>query len=91
MTKYPAAVTHGMGDSCFNAGMKQITALIGNVSHQSVLPRTLLLLKSPLDFVHFAGEVGAETEPSWKVIGHRHRCLVMLGLVTKGTSHATTA
>jgi len=33
-TNYPSAVTHGMGDSCFNGGMKQITALIGNVSHQ---------------------------------------------------------
>jgi len=41
LTKYPSAVTHGMGDSCFNGGMKQITALIGNVSQQSVLlPRT---------------------------------------------------
>jgi len=27
--KYPTATAHGMGDSCFNAGMKEITELIG--------------------------------------------------------------
>ena len=26
---YPSALAHGMGDSCFNAGMKEITALVG--------------------------------------------------------------
>jgi len=27
--KYPTVTAHGMGDSCFNAGMKQITEIIG--------------------------------------------------------------
>lgn len=33
-TKYPSAVLHGMGDSCFNPGMKQITKVVGTVSGQ---------------------------------------------------------
>ena len=32
--KYPTVTAHGMGDSCFNAGMKQITALIGSQTNQ---------------------------------------------------------
>eukprot|EP00756_Hemistasia_phaeocysticola_P038177 Hpha_TRINITY_DN16742_c0_g2::TRINITY_DN16742_c0_g2_i1::g.80467::m.80467/K01074/PPT; palmitoyl-protein thioesterase len=31
-TKYPSVTAHGMGDSCFNAGMKQITEVIGNTT-----------------------------------------------------------
>eukprot|EP00040_Diaphanoeca_grandis_P002992 m.23347 g.23347 ORF g.23347 m.23347 type:complete len:295 (+) comp14185_c0_seq1:278-1162(+) len=33
-TKWPSVTAHGMGDSCFNAGMKQITALVGNETNQ---------------------------------------------------------
>jgi len=33
-TKYPSVVGHGMGDSCFNAGMKQITEIVGNTTGQ---------------------------------------------------------
>jgi len=32
--KYPTVTAHGMGDSCFNAGMKQITAIIGSQTSQ---------------------------------------------------------
>lgn len=32
--KYPTVTAHGMGDSCFNAGMKQITQLIGAQTSQ---------------------------------------------------------
>jgi len=33
-SKWPTVTAHGMGDSCFNAGMKQITALIGTQTSQ---------------------------------------------------------
>lgn len=33
-TKYPTVTGHGMGDSCFNSGMKQITQLIGVTTGQ---------------------------------------------------------
>jgi len=33
-TKYPSVTGHGMGDSCFNAGMKQITEIIGTTTGQ---------------------------------------------------------
>lgn len=33
-SKYPTVTGHGMGDSCFNAGMKQITELIGTQTNQ---------------------------------------------------------
>jgi len=33
-TKYPTVTGHGMGDSCFNAGMKQITEIIGTTTGQ---------------------------------------------------------
>jgi palmitoyl-protein thioesterase len=29
---YPTVTAHGMGDSCFNGGMQQITALIGKAT-----------------------------------------------------------
>jgi len=32
--KYPTVTAHGMGDSCYNAGMKQITELIGSQTSQ---------------------------------------------------------
>jgi len=32
--KYPTVTAHGMGDSCFNAGMKQITQIIGTQTTQ---------------------------------------------------------
>jgi len=33
-TAYPTVTAHGMGDSCFNAGMKQITELIAQTTSQ---------------------------------------------------------
>eukprot|EP00041_Stephanoeca_diplocostata_P004780 m.50170 g.50170 ORF g.50170 m.50170 type:complete len:301 (-) comp15360_c0_seq1:442-1344(-) len=33
-TAYPSVTAHGMGDSCFNAGMKQITELISTTTSQ---------------------------------------------------------
>mgnify|MGYP002212807331 CR=1 FL=1 len=33
-TKYPTVTAHGMGDSCFNAGMKQITEIISTRTGQ---------------------------------------------------------
>lgn len=33
-TQYPTVTGHGMGDSCFNAGMKQITELIATTTGQ---------------------------------------------------------
>jgi len=33
-TKYPTVTAHGMGDSCFNAGMKQITQIIAQQTGQ---------------------------------------------------------
>merc|ERR1711990_488156 len=32
--KYPTVTAHGMGDSCFNEGMKEITQLIGKQTSQ---------------------------------------------------------
>lgn len=34
LTKYPTVTAHGMGDSCFNSGMKQITAQIASDTDQ---------------------------------------------------------
>eukprot|EP01062_Namystynia_karyoxenos_P039775 TRINITY_DN2892_c0_g1_i2.p1 TRINITY_DN2892_c0_g1~~TRINITY_DN2892_c0_g1_i2.p1 ORF type:complete len:382 (+),score=157.46 TRINITY_DN2892_c0_g1_i2:106-1146(+) len=33
-SRFPSVTAHGMGDSCFNAGMKQITQVIGQVTGQ---------------------------------------------------------
>lgn len=33
-TQYPTVTAHGMGDSCFNEGMKEITKLIGTTTSQ---------------------------------------------------------
>lgn len=34
LTKYPTVTAHGMGDSCFNAGMKQITGVVSQTTGQ---------------------------------------------------------
>eukprot|EP01062_Namystynia_karyoxenos_P039774 TRINITY_DN2892_c0_g1_i1.p1 TRINITY_DN2892_c0_g1~~TRINITY_DN2892_c0_g1_i1.p1 ORF type:complete len:356 (+),score=163.46 TRINITY_DN2892_c0_g1_i1:79-1068(+) len=33
-SNFPSVTAHGMGDSCFNAGMKQITEVVANVTGQ---------------------------------------------------------
>lgn len=30
LTKYPTVTAHGMGDSCFNGGMKRTSHLLGH-------------------------------------------------------------